>query len=72
MQGENSRITRCIFITNRSAAIGRAIINKDHFQILVALRQDRLDTLAQVRLDLIDGDDDGKFHLYGEYFVVEL
>ena len=72
MQSEDSRITRCILITNRSAAIGRAIINKDHFQILVALRQDRIDTLTQVGLDLIDGDDDGKFHLYGEYFVVEL
>ena len=72
MQSEDSRITRCILITNRSAAIGRAIINKDHFQILVALRQDRLDTLTQVRLYLVDGDDDGKFHLSGEYFVVEL
>ena len=72
MQSEDSRITRCILITNRSTAIGRAIINKDHFQILVALRQDRIDTLTQVRLDLIDGDDDGNFHLSGEYFVVEL
>ena len=72
MQSEDSRITRCILITNRSAAIGRTIINKDHFQILVALRQDRIDTLTQVRLDLIDGDDDGNFHLSGEYFVVEL
>ena len=72
MQSEDTRVTRSILITNRSAAIGRAIINKDHFQILVALRQDRIDTLTQVGLDLIDGDDDGKFHLYGEYFVVEL
>ena len=72
MQSEDTRVTRSILITNRSAAIGRTIINKDNFQILVALRQDRIDTLTQVRLYLVDGDDDGKFHLYGEYFVVEL
>ena len=50
-----------IFITYLSAVIRRPVINKDQLEIPKRLPQNRINALAQIRLDLVDRDYDRDF-----------
>jgi len=55
-----TRILLSILITDLSAPIWRSIINKYNPKRGIRLREYRVQTWAQIILNLIDGDDDSK------------
>ena len=54
-------IAGTIFVANRAAIVGRAVINENQFKIRKRLRQNRIDARAQVFFNLVNGNDNGNF-----------
>ncbi len=47
------------------AAVGGPVVDQDHVEVLEGLFPDRVQALAQVGLDVVDGDDDGESGFHG-------
>lgn len=49
-----------VLVEDRTAAVGRAVVDGDHLEVGVGLSEHRVDALVQVTLHLEDGDDDAE------------
>ena len=58
VQDFDAAVSGCIRVALCGRCIGRAVINQNDFQILIGLLQDRIHASVQIRLDIVDRDDD--------------
>lgn len=60
MEDAEARILCGVFVENRAGVVGGAVIDANRLPVGEGLGENRVQTLAQIWRDVIDGDDDGE------------